>query len=142
MALQGDRSYRESMASINKQVVIERDRGEVWAALTDIGNVHRLFPGVLKASRIQEDGRVVTFVNDMVVREIIVDRDDKFMRLVYAAVEGGVTTHHNASWQLFNAGKGRTRFVWISDFLPDEVAPTVQELVDAGTAALKRVLEG
>jgi hypothetical protein len=57
-------------------------------------------------------------------------------------VEGGVTTHHNASWQLFAAGEGKTRFVWISDFLPDEVAPTVQELVDAGTAALKRVLEG
>jgi uncharacterized protein YndB with AHSA1/START domain len=129
------------MASINKQVIIAVERSEIWAALTDLGQVHRFFPGVLSDARLDGDGRVVTFVNGMEVREIIIDRNDAAMRLVYAAVEGGVTTHHNASWQLFEAGEGRTRFVWISDFLPDEVAPEVRELVEAGTAAFKRVME-
>jgi hypothetical protein len=77
----------------------------------------------------------------MKVRELLVDRDDASWRLAYAAVEGGITMYHHASWQLFEVGDGRTRFVWISDFLPHDVAPEFRTLVDAGTAALVQVLE-
>lgn len=129
------------MASIRIETVINAPPAVVWRAICDLGAVHRLFPGVLTASHLDGDTRVVTFANGVTVRERIIDRDDEAMRLVYAAVQGGVTTHHNASWQLFPAENGATRFVWISDFVPDEATTVVRQLVDAGTAAMKKVLE-
>jgi carbon monoxide dehydrogenase subunit G len=129
------------VASYRKEIIINVAPQVAWTAICDLGSVHRLFPGVLTASHVDGDARVVTFANGMTVRERIIDRDDDAMRFVYAAVEGGITTHHNASWQLFAAENGATRFVWISDFVPDEAAPPVRELVDAGSAVMKKVLE-
>ncbi len=38
--------------------------------------------------------------------------------------------HHHASAQVLPAGEGRSRFVWITDVLPDDLADT-----DGGTHA-------
>jgi hypothetical protein len=129
------------MASIHKEIIIRAQPSKVWAAICDLPNVHRLFAGVLTASRVEPGARLVTFANGAVVRELIINQDDDAMRFVYAAVEGGITTHHNASWQLFDDQDGGTRFVWISDFLPDESRDVFQSLVDAGCVAMKRSLE-
>ena len=130
------------MASIHKEFEIQATSEAVWRAICDVGNVHKtLVPGVLTDARLDGDARVVTFANGMVVRERIVDLDHTKRRFVYAAVEGGITTHHNASWQLFDEGGASTRFVWISDFLPDSAAPQFQQLVDKGSDVMKRTLE-
>ena len=50
-------------------------------------------------------------------------------------------THHNASAQVFADGANRTRFVWIADLLPDEMAPGVAAMMDQGLAAITRTLE-
>ena len=50
-------------------------------------------------------------------------------------------THHNASMQVFDRGEGRSRFVWIADFLPDDFGPTMLPLMEQGSAALKENLE-
>jgi hypothetical protein len=46
-------------------------------------------------------------------------------------------THHNASAQVIADGPGRTRFVWIADVLPDEVAGPM----DQGLATIKATME-
>jgi hypothetical protein len=56
-------------------------------------------------------------------------------------VSGGRTTHHNASWQVFALGEKLSRLVWITDFLPNEVAPIIQQLVEQGIAEMKQTLE-
>jgi hypothetical protein len=76
----------------------------------------------------------------MVVRELIVTLDDTARRFAYAAVGGGAT-HHNASFQVFAGPGGRSRLVWITDVLPDELAPSIGELVEQGAAAIKRQVE-
>ncbi len=35
----------------------------------------------------------------------------------------------------------RTRLVWITDVLPDEIAPAISALVEAGAAAIARRFE-
>ena len=50
-------------------------------------------------------------------------------------------THHNASAQVFPDGQGGSRFVWIADLLPHELAPTVASMMDQGLAVIKRTLE-
>ena len=83
---------------------------------------------------------MVTFGNGVVARELIVDIDDDARRLVWAVV-GGRMTHHNASAQVFADGDGRTRFVWIADLLPHEVAPGIATMMEQGLAVIKRTLE-
>lgn len=88
----------------------------------------------------EEGARVVTFGNGAVARELIVDVDDKTRRVAWAAV-GGAMTHHNASAQVFAEGDGRTRFVWIADLLPNEVAPAIAGMIDQGLAVIKQTME-
>ena len=129
------------MASIRKEALIDVPPDEVWAAVRDIGNVHtRLAAGFVTDCRLDGDARIVTFANGLVAREPIVDIDDAERRLVWANV-GGRLSHYNASAQVFGAGAGRSRFVWIADLLPNEMAGAVEAMIGQGIAAIQRTLE-
>lgn len=129
------------MASICKEILLDADPTDVWAAISDIGAAHeRLVPGVLVDTRLDGDARVVTFAGGLVVRELIVTLDHAARRFVYASV-GGRAAHHNASFQVFPDGERRTRLVWITDVLPDELAGPIGQNVELGAAAMKRTLE-
>jgi carbon monoxide dehydrogenase subunit G len=130
------------MASIRKELLLSVPAESVWDAVRDVGAVHRrLGPGFLLDARLDGDARIVKFANGMVVREPIVDIDDESRRLVYSAV-GGMSTHYNASMQVFPEGEHRSRLVWIIDLLPNELAGPVGALADQATAVMKRTLEG
>jgi carbon monoxide dehydrogenase subunit G len=130
------------MASIRKEVVIDVPPDEVWAAVRDVGAVHtRLAAGFVTDCRMDGDARIVTFANGMVVREPIVDINDADRRLVWSA-EGGRLTHYNGAAQVFDAGAGRTRFVWVADLLPNEMAPAVEGMLEQGMTAIKKTQEG
>ena len=91
-------------------------------------------------TRLEGDSRLVTFANGEVVRERIVDVDDRAYRLAYAAVDWR-TTHHNASFQVTANGDGSSRLTWITDLLPDSLADLVAGFVEQGCVAIKRTLE-
>lgn len=129
------------MASIHKEMLIKARPEDVWAAIRDVGAVHqRLAPGIVIDTRLDGEARIVTFANGAVVRERLVDIDDQARRFAYAAV-GGRTTHHNVSMQVFAEGSERSRLVWITDLLPNEVTATINELVEQGARAMKQTLE-
>ena len=111
----------------------------VWSALRDFGNVHvKLAPCFVTGCELQEDGtvRIVTFGNGATVRERLVACDGAMRRLVYT-VEGGSFRHHSASAQVLAEGEGLSRFVWITDLLPEAMAPAVERMMDAGAAAIQ-----
>jgi len=129
------------MASVHREIVIERPPTAVWDALADVGALHtRLAPGFVSDCRLEPGARVVTFANGMVARELIVDVDADRRRLAWSVV-GDRLSHHNASAQVFADGGGATRFVWIADFLPDEHAPALTTMIENGLAAIKRHLD-
>jgi carbon monoxide dehydrogenase subunit G len=131
------------MASIRKEFVVRAAPAQVWAALRDFGQVHRkLAAGFVTACSLEEDGavRLVTFGNGMQVRERLVAVDDTQRRIVYTA-QGGRATHHNASAQVLDVGDGTTRFVWITDLLPDAIAPAIEGMMDAGAQVMRATLE-
>jgi carbon monoxide dehydrogenase subunit G len=128
------------MASIIRDIAVAALPETVWQAVRDVANAHQLFAGVLKDCQMDIDERTVTFANGMVVRELILDVNDEHRRVAYSAV-GGRTTHHNSSVQVFAAEGGHSRVQWITDFLPNELAPVIGGLVDAGATAMKRQLE-
>jgi hypothetical protein len=126
------------MASIRKDTRLPASADEVWDVVRDVGAVHTRFaPGFVTNTTLEQGARVVTFVNGLVARELIVDVDDGARRLAYAAV-GGRLTHHNASFQVFDEGSRGARLVWIADLLPDALAPVIDGMMEQGVAAIER----
>lgn len=114
---------------------------DVWDALRDIGALHtRLVPGFVIDTRLEDDARVVTFGNGMIVRERIVTIDEESRRVVWSAT-GGSLTHHNASAQAFANAKGGTTVVWIADLLPDEAAEPMAAMMEQGLTVMKQTLD-
>lgn len=127
------------MATIHREIEIACDLERAWRELRDFSAAGRLFAGVLTDCREEAGLRTVTFANGAVVQERLIAVDDARHRIAYAVVNGSFT-HHSASMALRPAGD-KVVFVWTSDFLPDEIKPRVEALVDAGCAAIKRNLE-
>jgi carbon monoxide dehydrogenase subunit G len=128
------------MATIHKEFVIDAPPAPVWDAVRDVGAVHRrLVPGLVVDTVLAGDVRTVTFATGLVVQEQIVTIDEAARRLVYAAT-GGRATHHNASLQVLAEGTGRTRLVWITDFLPDDAAGAIGALVERGAQIMQATL--
>ena len=50
-------------------------------------------------------------------------------------------TYHHATMQIIDAGPGRCRFVWITDFLPGDVRGNLVTLIEQGSLAFKKNLE-
>ena len=129
------------MASIRTEITIDAPPEAVWDALRDWGAVHeRLASGFVTDTRIDRDDRIVTFVNGTVARERLVDLDDEGRRLVWSVTDGPFT-HHNGSAQVFAEGEDGTRFVWIADLLPNELATRIEPLMEQGMRAIKETLE-
>ena len=129
------------MASIHREVLVHARPENVWAALRDVGAIHRrLAPGFVTDVKLEDGARIVTFGNGMVVRELIVDVDDDARRVAWSVV-GEQLTHHNASAQVFAEGPAQCRFVWIADVLPHEAAPAMASMIEQGLAVIQQTLE-
>ena len=129
------------MATIRKEIDIQRNKDFVWDAIRDVGAIHRrLVPGFVVDCKLEADSRIVTFANGMVVRELIVDVDDSTCRHAWSA-RGGTLTHHNASLQVFPEGTDGCRVVWIADLLPHEAAGPVDKMIQQALYTMKRTLE-
>lgn len=129
------------MASIHREIRLAARAEDVWDAVRDVGNIHkRVCPGFVTDCRMEgPDARIVTFGHGMMVKELIVDLDDKARRIAWSAV-GGRLSHHNASMQIFADGDG-CRAVWIADLLPNDLAGAIAGMIDQGLAAMKKNFE-
>ena len=129
------------MATIRKEIPLHASPDDVWDVLRDVGAIHtRLAPGFVVDTRLEQDARIVTFANGQVVHELIVTVDNDSRRLAYAVV-GGTAKHHNASFQALPNTNGGTSLVWITDILPDTVAPAFTAMIDAGASVIKHTLD-
>ncbi len=129
------------MATIRKERTIEVSPEEAWAVLADWGAPHeRLVPGFVVATELDGEDRLVTFFNGAVARERLIARDEDERRLVWSIVEGPYA-HHNGAAQVIANEDGTSRFVWIADVLPNELAEITSELMERGIETVKQSLE-
>src|SRR6202022_886016 len=92
------------MASIHKDIPIDANPADVWAAVRDFGYPHRrLVPGFVLDARLDGEARIVAFANGNVARELLVDCDETRRRLVYAVVSERVK-QNSASGQVLADG--------------------------------------
>jgi Polyketide cyclase / dehydrase and lipid transport len=131
------------MATIIRQTMIDVAPADAWAALRDFGSVHqRLAVGFVTDCTLDPpDVRTISFFNGAVATERLVGVDEGARRLAYSVIESRLgLSHHNGAAQIIEDTEG-TRFVWTTDVLPDDLAPTIAGLMDAGIAAIKFTLE-
>jgi hypothetical protein len=125
------------MASIYKEIALDARADDVWDAVRDFGAVHRrVAPGFLLDAKLDGDARIVTFSNGTVAREVLVTCDDPRKRLVYAVVSERVK-QHSASIQIIADGD-RSRMIWITDVLPNEIAPYIDGQMELGADAIRK----
>jgi hypothetical protein len=130
------------MATIYKEFIVDAGMDSVWDALRDFNAVHqRLAPGFVVDCQPGEGSRTVTFANGAVAHEVLVGIHEATRRLSYTVV-GGKASHHMASAQLFAEGDKRTRFVWITDVLPDALEGYIDAMMTQGGAVMQRTLSG
>jgi hypothetical protein len=135
-----DRAMLASMATIRKEIHTTASLDAAWDAVRDIGALHtRLVPGFVTATKVEGTTRIVTFANGSTAREPIVTIDDAEHRLVWTS-EGGKATHYNSSAQVVADSAG-TRVIWLTDLLPDSLAPAIDAAMTAGAKAMKTALD-
>lgn len=129
------------MATIYKDFEVNAAPEFVWEAIKDVGAVHtRLAKGFVTDCVLTDGIRTVTFANGFAVREQIVAIDDEHRRLAYSSV-GGRASHHNAYFQVIAGADGRSRLLWVTDLLPDEVRAPIAQMVELGSSAIRQTLE-
>ncbi|MFC9472165.1 SRPBCC family protein [Nocardia sp. NPDC056952] len=132
------------MASVHKEILIDADPAQVWAVISDFtdGPV-RMAPGFVTDSQLVEPGvRTATFADGTVVRERLIALDEQARRIAYSVIGDTMRpTHDNASMQVFSHGDGHSRFVWIHDVQPDDLAAPMGAAIDHGLTIFKQTME-
>ncbi|WP_040810705.1 SRPBCC family protein [Nocardia concava] len=131
------------MATIRHEVAIKAAPQHIWDVIRDIGAVHeRLLPGRVADTRIEGAERFLTFPDGHIIRELIVTIDEDSRRLAYTVVEGArpELDYHHASFEVRADGE-HGRLVWITDVLPDTVAPEIHIRTQFGIAEMKQAIE-
>ncbi len=129
------------MASIRITIPIDRPAQTVWAAVADAGAVHEsLAREFVVDTQLRDHRRVVTFVNGLVAKELLVDIDEDARRLAYAVVESPLgLRHHHATMEVVADGDDR-HLVCVADLLPDDVEPAVRTFMEQGAESMQRTL--
>jgi hypothetical protein len=134
------------MASIRKIIDVGATPAAAWDALADFVPVdRRVAPGFVTESVPVDGDRLVTFFNGAQARERLVSRDAERRRLVYSVVDSATGfTHHQATVEVCDPepGAGGARLVWTTDLLPDELAPAIDSMMEAGRSAIAAGLAG
>ena|SRR5690242_14523984 len=129
------------MATIRKEIVVQAAPEAVWDAVRDLENVHtRLVPGFVTDVKVEPGARVVTFANGAVAKELLVACDDITRRIAYSARSERLQ-HHNASVSVLAEPDGRARLVWITDVLPDAVAPYIDAQMQMAAGIMQKTLD-
>jgi len=127
------------MASIIREITVEATAEQAWAAVRDVGAVHRrLVPGIVVEATVADGLRHVRFANGLEIDEAIVSVDDAHRRVVYAVQNRA--SHHQASMQVRADGPDRCRFVWITDVLPDDAAGRFAAVMDQALPVIQYTL--
>lgn len=126
------------MASTVREILIDAPVADVWDAITDFeGCPVRVGGDLIVASTLATpDTRTLTFADGTRAQERLIARDDDARRMVWAWI-GPEVVHDNTSMQVFDAGDGKSRVVWIHDTLPDHLAGWLGSAMDALVPAMQ-----
>lgn len=127
------------MASMYREFEVDAPVEKVWAAIADVGSPNKLIT-FLGEVTLEGDRRTCELGDMGKLEELIVTVDEEHRRVVYSIRESPYNMiHHSASMQALPNGNGGSKFVWVIDLYPDDVADP--QLVDATVESIKEALQ-
>lgn len=108
------------MATIRREVIINRTVDDVWAVLGDPTTIAHWFPGMVD-SRVDGTTRIITTNAGIPIPEEIVTNDAIQHRFQYR-VTAPFMTEHLGTIDAFDLGDGRTLVSYSTDAVPDAMA--------------------
>jgi uncharacterized protein YndB with AHSA1/START domain len=127
------------MATVRREVRVERPADEVWAVVGDPAALPVWFPGIVDA-KVDGDSRVITTASGLPMPERIVTIDALQRRFQYR-LESPIVRNHLATIDVFDLGDGSSLVAYGTDAEPDTLALVIGGATGAALAELKRVLE-
>lgn len=128
------------MATMRREVWIDRPAAEVWALLRDPASVTRWFPGMVDVA-IDGTSRVITLRSGLPLQEEIVSSRDDLRRFQYRLLGPLPVEHHLASIDVIADGHARCLVVYSTDVVPHALAPILDGAVGDALDALKHLVE-
>lgn len=128
------------MATIRHHARIARSPDEVWATVSDAGEIAEWFPSIDTSSA--DDGvRHCTLQDGAQLEEQIVAADERLRRFQYRIVGGDLPVDdHLGTIDVLPDGGG-SLVVYSTDVSPDDVADTMDGVLAEGLQGLKQHLE-
>ena len=127
------------MASIRRQLRIDRPAADVWNLVGDPTALPQWFPGVARA---QVDGttRVITTDSGIPMPEEIVTNDRLQRRFQYR-ITSPIVRNHLGTIDVFDLGDGSSLVSYATDCEPDAVALIIGGACGNALHELRRLLE-
>jgi hypothetical protein len=127
------------MATVRREVIIDRPPDAVWARVGDAAAVSSWFPGMV-ASPVEGTVRTITTAAGLTLPEEIVTVDPILRRFQYR-VTAPLFRHHLGTIDVFDLGDGRSLVAYGTDCEPDALALIIGGAAGAALVELRRQLE-
>jgi len=132
------------MASIRRELRIDRPAHLVWPLIGDPGRIKEWFPGMVDCTVEQtEDGvsRTVTLGTGMALVERVVTNDPIARRFQYR-ITGGVFTEHLGTVDVIDLGDDTCLGVYSTDAVPDVMALVIGGATGDALRNIRDLVEG
>lgn len=132
------------MASIRRELRIDRPAHLVWPLIGDPGRIKEWFPGMVDCTVEQtEDGvsRTVTLGTGMTLVERVVTNDPIARRFQYR-ITGGVFTEHLGTVDVIDLGDDTCLGVYSTDAVPDVMALVIGGATGDALRNIRDLVEG
>lgn len=127
------------MATIRREVIIDRPADEVWAVVGDPATTYRWFPGMV-SSDVDGNVRTVVTAAGLTLPEEIVTLDPILRRFQYR-VTAPIIHGHLGTIDVFDLGDGRSLVSYGTDCEPAAMALMIGGAAGAALEELRRQLE-
>ncbi len=127
------------MASVRRQVIIDRAADDVYAVIGDPATIAEWFPGMVSAT-VDGTTRVITTESGLPMAEEIVTNDAIQRRFQYRLAPGFIQDHLGTI-DVFDLGDGRSLVAYSTDCEPAALALMIGGATGNALKELKRQME-
>lgn len=128
------------MATIIRKVPVSAGAEQAWAAIADPARINELLT-FLGPVTVAGNERTCSLGDQGTLEELMISIDVDQRRVAYTIVSSPFGfVHHQASMEIIDDPAGAT-LVWTTDFLPDELRPAIEPVIDLGVASIQEALD-
>ncbi|MEM7781272.1 MAG: SRPBCC family protein [Pseudomonadota bacterium] len=118
------------MATVMKTARVNASPTDVWAMVSDVGNVGKLTE-MITNSTVEGDHRTCVLADGQKLEESILSVDHDLRRMAYRVHESPFPIDEHAASMTVSDDEGKARITWVTDVLPHESAPIFNEAAEA-----------